>query len=306
MGFWSRLKNQLTGQSPGPGQPEPLSPITGIKDLLARFTGPKAETVDWEALFIEADLGFELAQRWLRELESRRLTRDLPGAEQWLSGQLRLLAEPPPLVPVTDRPEVVMLVGVNGGGKTTTTAKLAHQARQAGRSVVLAAADTFRAAAVDQLQVWGERVGVPVVSAPQGTDPSSVAYRAYEEAEKTGADLLLVDTAGRLPNKNNLMLELGKVKRTLQKKAADAPHRVWLVVDGTSGNNILTQAKEFHQAVGLTGMILTKYDSSAKGGMIAAVRAELGVPTYYLGRGEGLDDLAPINADDYVRDFFAD
>jgi len=199
-----------------------------------------------------------------------------------------------------------MLVGVNGGGKTTTAAKLAHQAKAAGRSVVLGAADTFRAAAVDQLQVWGDRLGVPVVSAPPGTDPASVAFQSYEAAVKADADLLVVDTAGRLPNKNNLMLELGKVKRTLQKKAPDAPHRVWLVVDGTSGNNILTQAREFHAAAGLTGLILTKYDSSAKGGMIAAVRAELGVPTYFLGTGEGLDDLHPFDPDAYVRDFFRD
>ena len=297
MGFWRKLANQLN----------PLAAKgLGVRDLLEKFTGPKGETVDWEALFIEADLGCELSQRWLKGLEQARLTRDLPEAEKWIAEHLRALVEPPKLPPVTGRPEVVMLVGVNGGGKTTTAAKLAHQAKAAGRTVVLGAADTFRAAAVDQLQVWGDRLGVPVVSAPPGTDPASVAFQSYEAAVKADADLLVVDTAGRLPNKNNLMLELGKVKRTLQKKAPDAPHRVWLVVDGTSGNNILTQAREFHAAAGLTGLILTKYDSSAKGGMIAAVRAELGVPTYFLGTGEGLDDLHPFDPDAYVRDFFRD
>jgi fused signal recognition particle receptor len=297
MGFWARLKNQLAPAAAGG---------LGLRDLMARFTGPSGEAVDWEALFIEADLGFTLAEKWLKELEKRGLTRNLPEAEKWIAGELRTLATPPPLAPVVEKPEVVMLVGVNGGGKTTTAAKLAYQAKAAGRSVVLGAADTFRAAAVDQLQVWGDRIGVPVISAPPGTDPASVAFRTYEAAIAAGADLVIVDTAGRLPNKSNLMLELGKVKRTLQKKSPTAPHRTWLVADGTSGNNVLTQTKEFHAAVGLTGLILTKYDASAKGGMVAAVRAEFGVPTYFLGKGEGLDDLAPIDPDAYVRDFFAD
>ncbi|MDE1171867.1 MAG: signal recognition particle-docking protein FtsY [Verrucomicrobium sp.] len=297
MGFWRRLADKI-------------SPVTavaqavgGAKDLLQRFTN-REEPPDWEALFIESDLGVELSQRWLDGLEKQRLTRDLPGAEAWLSAEMRRLVEPPAPVPVTGKPEVILLLGVNGGGKTTTAAKLAHQAHAAGRKVVLGAADTFRAAAVDQLQVWGDRVGVPVVSAPPGTDPASVAFRSYEAAQE--ADLLIVDTAGRLPNKNNLILELQKIERTLRKKAADAPHHRWLVVDGTSGGNILVQARAFHQAVGLTGMILSKYDASAKGGMIAAVRAELGIPTLYLGTGEGPDDLRPFSAEDYVRDFFGD
>lgn len=295
MSFWRRLATQLNPLA-GTG--------TAVKELWDRFSNVGGEKVDWEALFIESDLGFELAQRWCDELETRKLTRNLPEAEAWLAKEMRALVEPPPLPFATDRPEVVLLVGVNGGGKTTTAAKLAHQAKAQGRHVVLGAADTFRAAAVDQLQVWGERIGVSVISAPPGTDPASVAFRSYEAAVAEKADLLIVDTAGRLPNKNNLMLELEKVKRTLQKKAPNAPHRVWLVVDGTSGNNVLAQAREFHHAAALTGLILTKYDASAKGGMIAAVRAELGVPTYYLGKGEGLGDLIPFNAEEYVRDFF--
>ncbi len=277
--------------------------------LVERFNplADKEEPIDWEALLLEADLGSALALRWTGALEKRGLLHKAAEAEAFLAGELRSLVAVPPLAPASSKPQVDLLVGVNGGGKTTTAAKLAHRAQKEGRTVVLGAADTFRAAAVDQLQVWGERLGVPVVSDKPGTDPASVAFRSHEAAVQGGADLLIVDTAGRLANKNNLMLELEKVTRTLRKRDTAAPHRVWLVADGTSGNNVVTQAREFHKAVGaagLTGLILTKYDSSAKGGTIAAVRAELGVPTYFVGKGEGLDDLEPFDPEAYVRDFF--
>jgi len=295
-GFWRRLADKLAPAA---------SPVAALGDFFARFKGEK---IDWEETFIEADLGFALADQWVQGLEKAGIARDLPAAREWLSARLTELVAPPatPPVAVPHKPETILLVGVNGGGKTTTSAKLAHRAIGEGKAVLFGAADTFRAAAVDQLQVWGERLGVPVVSAPQGTDPASVAYRAHESAVLQGVDLLIIDTAGRLPNKNNLMLEIGKVKRIVQKRDAAAPHHVWLVADGTSGNNVLTQAREFHEAVGLTGMILTKYDSSAKGGMIAAVRAELGIPTLFLGKGEGLDDLVPFDPAAYVRDFFGE
>jgi fused signal recognition particle receptor len=274
--------------------------------LLGKFL-PKESSVevDWEALLMEADLGIELTQRLIHELTARKLMRQPTEAEVYVRQALQELVTQQTALPlITEKPEVILLVGVNGSGKTTTVAKLAAQAQRQGRQVVLGAADTFRAAAVEQLQTWGTRLGVPVISAPAGTDPASVAFRAHAAAVNEGADLLIVDTAGRLPNKQNLMLELGKIKRTLQKQQPSAPHRVWLVVDGTTGNNILSQARDFHQAITLNGMIMTKLDGSAKGGMIAAVQAELGLPTVYLGRGEGVSDLAIFQPQDYVTEFF--
>jgi fused signal recognition particle receptor len=274
--------------------------------LLGKFL-PKESSVevDWEALLMEADLGIELTQRLIHELTARKLMHQPTEAEVCVRQVLQELVTQQTALPlITEKPEVILLVGVNGSGKTTTAAKLAAQAQRQGRHVVLGAADTFRAAAVEQLQTWGTRLGVPVISAPAGTDPASVAFRAHAAAVNEGADLLIVDTAGRLPNKNNLMLELGKIKRTLQKQQPNAPHRVWLVVDGTTGNNILSQARDFHQAITLNGMIMTKLDGSAKGGMIAAVQAELGLPTIYLGRGEGVSDLAIFQPQDYVTEFF--
>ena len=298
-GFWRRLADKLT--------PASDSPVAAIGDFFARVTA-RGEKIDWEEIFIEADLGYALADEWVRGLEKAGISRDLPAAREWLAARLTALVTVPAAegTPVTHKPETILLVGVNGGGKTTTAAKLAHRALGEGKTVLFGAADTFRAAAVDQLQVWGDRLGVPVISAPPGTDPASVAYKSHESAQIQGCDLLIVDTAGRLPNKNNLMLEIGKVKRILQKRDAAAPHHVWLVADGTSGNNVLTQAREFHEALGLTGMILTKYDSSAKGGMIAAVRAELGVPTLFVGKGEKPEDLVPFDPEAYVRDFFGE
>lgn len=271
------------------------------------LAGEPVAEIDWEALLIEADLGLELTQRFVEELTERKLLKKPTEAEAYIRAQLTALVSVPVSVPtIATRPEVILLIGVNGSGKTTTAAKLTAHAVQTGRRVCLGAADTFRAAAVDQLQVWGDRLGVPVITAPAGTDPASVAFRAHEQAEKDGADLLIVDTAGRLPNKNNLMLEIAKVKRTLQKREPSAPHHIWLVVDGTTGNNILLQAREFHAALQLTGLIMTKLDSSAKGGMIAAVQAELGVPTLYLGRGEKVEDLQKFEPTRYVAEFFGD
>ena len=281
MSFWSKLINKFT---PSDGGTE----------------------IDWEALLIEADLGMVLTQKLVSGLEERHLLKKNLEAQAFIKSELQrlmVMAGPPPL-PLT-KPQVILLVGVNGSGKTTSAAKLAAQAVQQGRKVCLAAADTFRAAAVDQLQVWGERLGVPVVTAPAGSDPATVTFKAHEQAVQDEADLLIVDTAGRLPNKNNLMLEIAKVKRILQKRDATAPHHVWLVVDGTTGSNILHQAREFHQAVGLTGLIMTKLDSSAKGGMIAAVKLELQIPTVYIGHGEAVEDLARFDGARFVEEFFA-
>lgn len=275
------------------------------RKLVSKFVPRAGEKVDWEALLLEADLGLPLTLKIVAELEDRGFDRDLEKGQDWIREHLKTLLKNPPLAPVTEKPEVILMIGVNGSGKTTTAAKLAHAAQKRGKKVVFGAADTFRAAAVDQLQVWADRLGVPLICGKPGADPASVAFASHEAAQSQGADLLIVDTAGRQANKNNLLLELAKIKRTIQKRSENAPHRNWLVVDATTGNNILNQAREFHAAVGLDGLIMTKLDGSAKGGMVAAVREELGLPTIYLGRGESPDDLEPFNPDHFVDEFFS-
>ena len=218
---------------------------------------------------------------------------------------LKLVRIPPPL-PIRQQPETILLVGVNGSGKTTTAAKLGARSQKEGRQVHLGAADTFRAAAAEQLEAWGARLNIPVTSAAPGTDPASVAVRSFLAAQESSANLLIIDTAGRQANKRNLLLELGKIKRSLQKKSETVPNHTWLVADGMTGSGVLQQARDFHEAIGLTGLIVTKLDGSAKGGMIPAVRAELGLPTYYLGRGEKPEDLHRFEARNFVEQFFGD
>jgi fused signal recognition particle receptor len=274
--------------------------------LVDRFRGGAGDEIDWEPLLIEADLGVRLADDWVRQLREAGLARSPEKAGAWLREKMTALVRIPPPLPIRRKPEVILLVGVNGSGKTTTAAKLAARAQGEGRSVRLGAADTFRAAAAEQIEAWGARLGIPVTAAPPGTDPASVAVRAWLAAQENGADLLIIDTAGRQANKRNLLLELQKIKRSLQKKEEAVPHHTWLVADGTTGNGVLQQARDFHEAVGLTGLIVTKLDGSARGGMIAAVRAELGLPTYYLGRGERPEDLQRFEARDFVENFFGD
>lgn len=274
------------------------------RKLVNKFVPKFGERVDWEALLLEADLGLPLTLKIVAQLEEQGIERDFEKGQQWLRIYLKELLKPAPQPKITDKPEVILMIGVNGSGKTTTTAKLAHSAHKHGRKVMFGAADTFRAAAVDQLQVWADRLHVPVISGKPGADPASVAYQSIDAAHAQGIDLLIVDTAGRQANKNNLLQELAKVKRALQKRAANAPHHSWLVVDATTGNNIINQAREFHQAVGLTGLIMTKLDGSAKGGMVAAVREEIGLPTLYLGRGEKPEDLEVFDSARFVDEFF--
>ncbi|PTX92011.1 signal recognition particle-docking protein FtsY [Verrucomicrobia bacterium LW23] len=276
------------------------------KRLITKFFPPAGGVLDWEALLLEADLGLTLTMRLVEMLEKQALTRDIPRAQQLIREELYQLLKSPPPIPVLGKPFVILMVGVNGSGKTTTISKLTKRALGQEKSVYLGAADTFRAAAVDQLQVWADRLNVPIYAGAQGADPASVAFKSYEAATAAGSDVLLIDTAGRQANKSNLMLELGKVKRIIQRKNEEAPHQIWLVVDGSTGSNVLSQAKEFHEAVGLTGLIMTKLDGSAKGGMIAAVKAELGLSTLYLGRGETPDALEPFHARRYVEEFFGD
>jgi fused signal recognition particle receptor len=274
--------------------------------LVDRFRGGDGDEIDWEALLIEADLGVKLATEWVDEMRDNGLSRSPEKAEAFLREKMLKLVRIPPPLPIKHKPEVILLIGVNGSGKTTTAAKLGARARQEGRTVHLGAADTFRAAAAEQLEAWGARLDIPVTSAAPGTDPAAVAVRSLLVAQETQTDLLVIDTAGRQANKRNLLLELGKIKRSLQKKAEATPHHTWLVADGTTGTGVLSQAKEFHEAIGLTGLIVTKLDGSARGGMVAAVRAEVGLPTYYLGRGEKPEDLKRFNAAEFVESFFSE
>jgi fused signal recognition particle receptor len=272
--------------------------------LVDRFRDSAGEEIDWEALLIEADLGLKLATEWVGELKEMGLTHSPEKAEIFLRDKMTKLVRIPPPLPIGQKPEIILLIGVNGSGKTTTAAKLGARARQEGRAVHLGAADTFRAAAAEQLEAWGERLGIPVTSAAPGTDPASVAVRSLLAAQEAGADLLIIDTAGRQANKRNLLLELDKIKRSLGKKVEAVPHHTWLVADGMTGSGILSQAREFHETIGLTGLIVTKLDGSARGGMVAAVRAELVLPTYYLGRGERPEDLKRFEAREFVENFF--
>ncbi|MGD8190169.1 signal recognition particle-docking protein FtsY [Brevibacillus ginsengisoli] len=203
------------------------------------------------------------------------------------------------------RLNVILFVGVNGVGKTTTIGKMAHMFKQDGKKVLLAAGDTFRAAAIEQLEVWGDRVGVDVVKLEQGSDPAAVVYDAVQEAKNRQVDVLLVDTAGRLQNKAHLMDELNKVYRVLQKEIPDAPHEVLLVLDATTGQNALSQAKTFGSSAGVSGIVLTKLDGTAKGGIVIAIRNELHIPVKYVGLGEKMDDLQPFDAEQFVHALFA-
>jgi fused signal recognition particle receptor len=214
---------------------------------------------------------------------------------------VRMLSVPPQAASGTPSPKVVLVVGVNGSGKTTSIAKLAYKLKSEGKKVLLAAADTFRAAAIDQLKKQGERVGVEVVAHQPGADPGAVVYDALQAAQSRRVDVLLIDTAGRLHTKYNLMEELKKVRRVAAKLDASAPHEVILVLDATTGQNGLTQARHFAEAVGVTGVLLAKLDGTAKGGIVLAIGDELGLPIQMVGLGEGLEDLAPFAAADFVE-----
>ncbi len=260
-----------------------------------------------EEVLYEADLGVEACEQVLDALREQARAQRLRAVEDVVAvlreELLRLLGEPPPpLLPAgATRPRVIVLVGVNGAGKTTTIGKLAARYGAEGKRVIVAAADTFRAAAIDQLAVWAERSGAEIVRQDPGTDPAAVVFDALTAARARGADLLLVDTAGRLHNKANLMAEVQKIRRVLQRADPTMPHETLLVIDGVTGQNGLLQARGFHAAMGLTGVVLTKLDGTAKGGVVVAVKTELGVPVRLVGVGEALDDLQ-----DFVPRAFVD
>ena len=261
---------------------------------------------DLETRLLMADVGLEATRRILDGLTERLGRKDLVTPEvvraALAEDMTALLApcEQPLQIDAAARPFVVLVVGINGAGKTTTIGKLAHRLKAEGRSVMLAAGDTFRAAAVEQLQTWGARNDVPVVAQHTGADSASVIYDAVAAAQARGADVVIADTAGRLHTQSNLMQELAKIKRVLAKLDPRAPHEVLLVVDGGTGQNALNQAQQFHQAVGLTGVAITKLDGTAKGGMLFAIAQKLGVPIRFIGVGEGIEDLQPFVARDFV------
>ena len=265
---------------------------------------------DIETLLLTADVGVDTTRRIIDDLTAqvRRKTLSDPKAlGEALRAQLADILrgiDAPAIESAPGRPLVILMVGINGAGKTTTIGKLARRFKDQGSSVMLAAGDTFRAAAVEQLQTWGERNDVPVVAQTSGADAASVIYDALEAATARNVDVLIADTAGRLHTKSNLMDELTKISRVMKKVDPDAPHEVLLVVDAGTGQNALTQAVEFHNAVGLTGIALTKLDGTAKGGIIFAIADRLGVPIRFIGVGEGIEDLRPFDADEFVKALF--
>lgn len=265
-----------------------------------------------EELLIAADFGPALAQQLMAPLQERLGRRDLSNLDQveaaLRQGILAILsgtAPPPSSIDHQTRPQVLLFLGINGSGKTTTIGKLANRLISNGGLVVLAGADTFRAAAIEQLQLWGRRVGADVISHQAGADPSAVVFDAVQAACARGASHLLIDTAGRLHTKRNLMEELKKIQRVISRQMPDAPHERIMVLDATSGLNALVQAKHFHEAVGLTGLILTKLDGTAKGGVVVAIANQLKLPITFVGLGEGDDDLQPFVPETFTDALFA-
>ena len=257
-----------------------------------------------EALLVQADLGIETATEILESLQRVVRTEGLTRSDELsdsLRAELRSRLQIPPAFSWTNKPSVIMMVGVNGSGKTTTIAKLGQRFHSEGKSLLFGAADTFRAAAVDQLQVWGDRLGVDVIAGAPESDPGAVAFNAVQAGTARGVDLILIDTAGRLQTKFNLMEELKKVNRVVGKALPGAPHEVWLVLDATTGQNAMQQAKAFKEAVGVSGVILSKLDSSARGGMAFAIQHELSLPILFAGLGEKPEDLTLFDPDAFVQ-----
>jgi fused signal recognition particle receptor len=278
--------------------------FTRVAELLGGSDVTPATWDEIEELLIRADVGVETTLYLVEQLRKRVRQAGIvhsDGLDSALRAELlALLPQARPLRLERCQPDVVLIVGVNGSGKTTSIAKLAHYYRSAGRRVLLAAADTFRAAAIDQLAVWAERAGVGIVRGPEGGDPAAVAFDALQAAQARNIDLLMVDTAGRLHTQYNLMAELQKVRRVLAKGVSGAPHETLLVLDATTGQNALAQARHFQQAVDVSAVVLAKLDSTARGGMVFAIARELSLPICFVGTGEGLDDLAAFDAETFV------
>ena len=307
--FFGRLKASLSRTKANLG--------SGIVSLFKGKTIDEDLYEELETQLLVADVGMDTTGKIIRQLtEQAKLSqlKDGDALYELLKGQLKQMLQnvDKPLPEViaqhdsSEGPFVILMVGVNGVGKTTTIGKLAKQFQQDGKKVMLAAGDTFRAAAVEQLQVWGERNNIPVIAQPTGSDSASVLFDALQSAKARGIDILIADTAGRLQNKDNLMEELKKVVRVMKKINPSAPHEVMLTLDAATGQNAVSQAKLFNQAVGLSGITLTKLDGTAKGGVIFAIADQFGIPIRYIGVGEGIDDLRSFNGDEFIEALFAE
>jgi fused signal recognition particle receptor len=293
-GLFSRLRDSLSKSR------------NALAGELAAATFDPGNEADWERLeeaLIRGDVGVRSTAELVRRLEARGELTNLTDA---LADEIATLFGEPPTLDLGHQPSVLLVVGVNGTGKTTTIGKLAARLREHGRSVVVAAADTFRAAAEEQLEIWAQRADVDFVGGERGGDPAAVAFDAIDAAEARGRNVVIVDTAGRLHTQTNLMEELAKVRRVVERRLPGAPHETLLVVDATTGQNALQQARLFGEAAGVTGVALTKLDGSAKGGVAVAIAHELNLPVKLIGVGEGLDDLRPFDAHDFARALVTD
>ena len=273
-----------------------------FKKILSKFSKDKIDWDDLEESLITGDLGVKLSMQIIDNLQDKKKSINPDDIVSSCKEEIKKILPPDsnPLSSKTDKTKVILVVGVNGTGKTTSSAKLASYLKNSGSNIMLVAADTFRAAAIEQLEVWGKRIDVPVIKGDYQSDPSSVCYDAHSKSINSGVDYLICDTAGRLHTRHNLMEELKKICRTLSKNDNSAPHEVFLVVDATTGSNALSQAIEFNKATKLTGLIVTKMDGSGKGGVVASIANELGIPTKFIGLGEKVDDFKSFKADEYL------
>ena len=296
--WWQRLSGGLKRTS---------SSIGGaIADLVSKRKLDAATVEELEELLIRADLGVDVAGRIAAAVGEGRYDKAISAGDvkAILAAEVEKVLTPvarPLVIDPAAKPFVILVVGVNGSGKTTTIGKLAAKLRAEGRAVMLAAGDTFRAAAIEQLKIWGARTGAPVIAGAQGADAAGLAFDALTAARRDGADVLIVDTAGRLQNKAGLMDELTKIVRVMKKVDADAPHAVLLVLDATVGQNALSQTAEFSRIAGVTGLVMTKLDGTARGGILVALAAKYKLPVHFIGVGEGVDDLAPFAAKDFAN-----
>jgi fused signal recognition particle receptor len=292
--WWQRLTGGLQRTSSSLG--------SAISDLITRGPLAPERIMEIEDTLIRADLGVDFAARIAMTIGEGRY-QNLAEVQTVLAAEIEKVLTPvaKPLVVAGAKPFVILVVGVNGSGKTTTIGKLAAKFRAEGRSVMLAAGDTFRAAAIDQLKIWGARSGATVIARTQGSDPAGLAFEALTSARAAGINVLLVDTAGRLQNRAELMDELEKIVRVIKKVDAQAPHAVLLVLDATVGQNALLQVEIFQRIAGITGLVMTKLDGTARGGILVALAAKFGLPVHFIGVGESIDDLAPFAAQDFAR-----
>jgi fused signal recognition particle receptor len=322
MSFFKKLKEKITKQTETvtekfkDGLSKTRNNFSGkVNDLVARYRKVDEDFFEeLEEILIQADVGFDTVMKLIEELKmevKRRNIQDPGEVQSVISEKLVDIynsgeEQSSKLNIQEDGLTVILFVGVNGVGKTTTIGKLGHKFKSEGKSVLLAAGDTFRAGAIEQLEVWGERAGVDVIKQAEGSDPAAVMFDAIKAAKSRKVDILICDTAGRLQNKVNLMKELEKVKRVIEREVPGAPHEVLLVLDATTGQNALIQAKTFKEVTNVTGIVLSKLDGTAKGGIVLAIRNELKIPVKYVGLGEKMDDLQEFNAEQYVYGLFAD